>query len=329
MNKKDELFNGSDIDLETADRIAKEFPSLSDKDRERMFDMTMKKMNMTDNAIEENNSVHGVEKYARPKWIKFAGMAASITMIVGGIGGGAFLLHNMKVAAPDTSSEVEVVSTTAETTTAAAEENSLTPEEEAAHKLTDDYWDYECFFDVCSRTRFDPEGAEVLTFNCTMQYIEMSTDVELTYYKSDDDRLQNKTMDGLMELYNTYYSKDYDPFYSVNAEYTNNRELFGPSFTKDTLPADGKLDRAYTYIMYEGMLYQMAFNTDYVMDNHWSDDQVEISDVTDSSFTLKRKFNNTPNAMNGEIHGEVTFKIVFDDDVNDWRIQQKDVESEY
>ena len=47
MKQKDEIFNEFDIDLETADRIAKEYPSLSDSAKERMFNMTKKKINIT------------------------------------------------------------------------------------------------------------------------------------------------------------------------------------------------------------------------------------------------------------------------------------------
>ena len=47
MNMKDEKFDEFDIDLETADRIAKEYPSLSDSARERMFNMIENKMTVT------------------------------------------------------------------------------------------------------------------------------------------------------------------------------------------------------------------------------------------------------------------------------------------
>ena len=299
-------------------------------------------MNITNDAYEaNNNSVIGVERYNRPRWIKFAGMAATIAIIAGGIGGGGYLLHNMKMSAPPvgSSSETEVTTTSsvttnvttttavAETTTATTESKRLTPEE-AAHKLTDSYWDYECFFDSVAHTKADYD-AESLKFNYTMQYAGYTPDIELIYYKTIDERLTEKTMDGLKELYNTYYGKNYDPFYSVNAEYTNNYELFGPSFTSDTLPADGKIDLAYTFIEYEGELYQKGLNNEYILDNHWSDDQIDVTDVTENSFTLKRKFNNTPNAIFEETHGEVTFRIAFDEDAQDWRIEQKDVEYEY
>ena len=342
MNKKDEMFNEFDIDLETADRIAKEYPSLSDSAKERMFNMTKKKMNITNNTFEaNNNSVYGVERYNRPRWIKFASMAATLAIIAGGIGGGGYLLRNMKNQVPPVSpsSETEVTTTSsvttnvttttavAETTTAVTEAKSLTPEE-AAHKLTDSYWDYECFFDSVAHTKADYD-AESLKFNYTMQYAGWASDIELTYYRTIDERLADKTMDGLKKLYNTYYSKNYDPFYSVNAEYTHNNELFGPSFTADTLPADGKLDRVYTYIMYEGELYQYCTSKSYIDGYRWSDDQIDISDAHETSFTLKRKFNKPADEMYDEENGEVTFRIEFDEDAQDWRIEQKDVEYEY
>ena len=338
MKKKDEMFNEFDIDLETADRVAKEYPSLSDSARERMFNMTKKKMNTTNTAYEENNySVNGVENYNRPRWIKFAGMAAAIAIIAGGIGGESYLLHKMNKPDPGSSSVTEVtttsaVTTTVTTTTAVAETTTAIDEttpEGIAHKLTDDYWDYECFFDVSARTRADFEGTDSIKFNYTMQYDNWTSDIELVYYKTIDDRLAEKTMDGLKKLYNTYYGKNYDPFYSVNAEYTNNNALFGPSFTADTLPADGIIDRAYTYIEYEGELYQKGGFSDYISDNHWSDDQTDVTDVTENTFTLKRKFNNNANAVYDEMHGEVTFRIVFDEEAQDWRIEQKDIDYDY
>ncbi|NLT10541.1 MAG: hypothetical protein GXY08_13745, partial [Ruminococcus sp.] len=335
MNKKDMFFESYDIDLETANKVAAEYPSLSKSAKERMFNMTKKKMNITNNANEANkNSVHGVENYNRPRWIKFAGMAAAFAIIAGGVGGGSYLLHNMNKSAPSTSSSsvaevtsastsvtTNVTTTTAavetttvateaivETTTSATETKPSTPEE-IAHKLTDNYWDYECFFDICARTRADYEGSDSVKFKYAYQYDGWSGDAELTYYKTIDERLTEKTMDGLKKMYNTYYGKNYDPFYSPNAEYTNNYALFGPSFTEDTLPSDRQIDCAYTYIEYEGELYQLGLNKDYIGDTHWSDDQIDITDATETSFTLKRKCNNEASVMHDEIHGEVTFKI--------------------
>ncbi len=51
--------------------------------------------------------------------------------------------------------------------------------------------------------------------------------------------------------------------------------------------------------------------------------------ATEGSFTLNRKFKNDGNEVYEPSKGEVTFKIVFDEDAQDWRIEQKDVEYEY
>ena len=343
MKKKDEMFNEFDIDLETANRIAKEYPSLSDSARERMFNMTKRKMNITNNTNEaDNNSVHGVEKYSRPRWIKFAGMAAAIAIIAGGIGGESYLIHKMKNTAPSpgSSTVTEVTTTSAATTnvtttTAVTETTTVTTEaklsvqEEAAHMLTDNYWDYACFFWGVGSPKYEYEEDKNIKFNYTMQYGTWTTDTELLYCKTTDERLTDKTMDGLKKIYNTYYSRNYDPFYSVNAEYTNNYALFGPSFTADTLPADGTIDLAYLYIEYEGELYQYCPGKDYSYGEHWIDDTIEVSDVTDNSFTLTRKFERTEGVEYTSAKGKVTFKIVFDEAARDWRIEQKDVEYEY
>ena len=131
MNKKDEMFNEFDIDLETANRIAKEYPSLSDSARERMFNMTKEKMNISNYTDEgNNNSVYGVERYNRPRWIKFASMAATFAIIAGGIGGGGYLLHNMKNTNPNPgSSTVTEVTATSAVTTKENNKFSVTKEE--------------------------------------------------------------------------------------------------------------------------------------------------------------------------------------------------------
>ena len=365
MNTKDEMSKEFDIDLETADRIAKEYPSLSDSAKERMFNMTKKKMNTTNTAYAaNNNSVNGVEKYNRPRWITFAGMAA-VGIIAGGIGGGTYLLHKMKDSAPNTSatsgtetatesssftteaatgsSVITSITTTtittsattatnttavAETTTEATETRSLTPEEEIAHNLTDNYWDYECFFHTNSHSMTSQDAsAKGINLKYSFQRDGRTIDTGLTYIKTDDERLTESTMDGLKKIYNTYYSKNYDPFYSEYVQNTREFELFGPSFTADTLTTDTRIDREYVFIEYEGELYQKIIPSQYFAGTHWSDNQVDITDVTENSFTLKRKIHTPPNE--GEVPGEFTFKIVFDEDVQDWRIEQVDVKYDF
>ena len=226
------------------------------------------------------------------------------------------------ITSTTTTTTTAATSSIVETTTEVTDTKSLTPEE-VAHKLTDNYWDYECFFHEYA-PHIDRTSSEHIVFKYTFQDDGWTFDCEERYIKTTDERLTEKTMDGLKKLYNTYYSKNYDPFYSVRDNYrTINYELFGPSFTADTLPTDGKIDRCYTFIEYEGELYQnLGSPGTYSKDNLWLDDQMDITDVTEKSFTLKRK-------INIPYPGEIIFKIVFDEDVQDWRIEQKVEEIEY
>ncbi|MBP0962088.1 MAG: hypothetical protein J5864_08085 [Oscillospiraceae bacterium] len=234
-----------------------------------------------------------------------------------------------------TAAKTETPAATSAVTEAAAEANETMRSvyEEAAHKLTDDYWDYECFFHEYQPDTFST-SSEFITFKYTFKSIyeneERTDEYTLRYMKTTDERLTEKTMDGLKKLFNTYYSKNYDPIYSFHPFGSRdtyikiNYGIFGPSFTADTLPADGRLDRCYTFIEYEGELYENIGSPSQYFGSNWPDDQIDITDVTENSFTLKRKKNKP-----GETRNEYTFKIVFDEDVQDWRIEQIDQEYDY
>ena len=129
MNMKDEKFDEFDIDPETADRIAKEYPSLSDSARERMFNMIENKMNVT-NKDEADTSccVPVVEKKNRPGWIMFAGMAAVVAVIAGTIGGGNYLHRKLNDPDPvvSTVTESEPASSQTSVTEPAASQSSVT-----------------------------------------------------------------------------------------------------------------------------------------------------------------------------------------------------------
>ena len=363
MKKNDELLNDINIDLETADRVAKEYPSLSDSAKERMFKMTKEKMNNTNiDNTENENSVHGVEIYNRPGWIKIAGMAAAFVLIAGGIGGGSYLLHNMKSTAPSPSSSLmtEVTTYTSETvtteaasgetktttatmkavagtatentsitttaittaaaaaeTTAAQTENETFVPDEAAHKLTDNYWDYAYLFGRSVLQTADYEHTVHVKFETPDNTSGDPMNIE--YVKCMFKELADRNMEELKEYYYSYYTADFDPFYDPYNQYPDDFELFGPSFTEGS---DMTMDHNCVYIEYNGELYQRSLYTSFDNTDHWTDDQMDITNVTDKSFTLKRKFRNRPNAMNGDVRGEVTFSIVFDENAQDWRIDK-------
>ncbi|MBQ5336553.1 MAG: hypothetical protein J6W65_03845 [Oscillospiraceae bacterium] len=129
MNMKDEKFDEFDIDPETADRIAKEYPSLSDSARERMFNIIENKMNVTNkDEADTSCSVPVVEKKNRPGWIMFAGMAAVVAVIAGTIGGGNYLHRKLNDPDPvvSTVTESEPASIQTSVTEPAISQSSVT-----------------------------------------------------------------------------------------------------------------------------------------------------------------------------------------------------------
>ncbi len=82
-------------DEKTIDTIAEKYPPLSSHDKERLYAMSKKKYNkeMTENTgnyIE----VSGVERYRKPVWQKIASVAAVVVVAVGVVGGGITLTRN-------------------------------------------------------------------------------------------------------------------------------------------------------------------------------------------------------------------------------------------
>lgn len=91
-------------DTKTIERLTEGKKVMTGAERERIFAMSRKKVDvMRNNAVNGNagDYVNGVEKYSRPVIMKFAGMAAAAVILVGGIGGAAYLISNMNHIAPD------------------------------------------------------------------------------------------------------------------------------------------------------------------------------------------------------------------------------------
>jgi hypothetical protein len=85
------------IDERTVEKISKEYPVLSEEEKERIFSLVERKLNI-DNAVNNDHSeeVSGVEKYERHRWISIISVAASAAVLFGGIGSSLCLMHNMK-----------------------------------------------------------------------------------------------------------------------------------------------------------------------------------------------------------------------------------------
>ena len=115
-NLKDLLNKSEDVNIE---RLTEGKRVMTDAERERIFAMCKKKLENMKNAVSADmgeDNVNGVETYRRPVLTRFAGMAAAALLVVGGIGGGAYVAHNMKHTSPD---EVVVQPATGVVTTSA------------------------------------------------------------------------------------------------------------------------------------------------------------------------------------------------------------------
>ena len=82
MKDNDLLF---DLDDEAIEKLAQEFPVLTDEEKERMYAMSERKYNITEDTNTGFNSeteVSGVDVYKRPKW-RTASIAASLALLIG------------------------------------------------------------------------------------------------------------------------------------------------------------------------------------------------------------------------------------------------------
>lgn len=82
MTKNDLFGELNDMDIEG---IAQDFPVLTDEEKERIYSMSERKYNLSDEKNTEFNTetdVSGVEVYRRPKW-KTASIAASLALLIG------------------------------------------------------------------------------------------------------------------------------------------------------------------------------------------------------------------------------------------------------
>ena len=135
-------FFDNEIDERTVEKISDEFPVLSDEEKDRIFAIVERKLNIAENEA-HSEEVSGVEEYVRPRWISIVSFAASAAVLLGGLGGGTLLMRNMKqvvhdvpapenVTEPATTSERQSYKAVAPEKNTAAEKNDPVPKAIAA-----------------------------------------------------------------------------------------------------------------------------------------------------------------------------------------------------
>lgn len=127
MSKKTirDLLNNSDE--RTIERLTEGRKVMTEAERERIFAMSKTKLyDMKRNAAHfgAEDFVNGVESYNKPMIMKFAGMAAAAVMLIGGVGGAAYLAH--KTGRPTGPDDVNVSQPATQMTTSCTTNTGIT-----------------------------------------------------------------------------------------------------------------------------------------------------------------------------------------------------------
>ncbi|HOH88033.1 hypothetical protein [Ruminococcus sp.] len=102
-------------------------------------------------------------------------------------------------------------------TTAAQNENETFVPDEAAHRLTDNYWDYAYLFDRSVRQSADYEHTVHVRFETPDNTSGDPMNIE--YVKCMFKELADRNMEELKEYYYSYYTADFAPFYDPHNQY--------------------------------------------------------------------------------------------------------------
>ena len=126
MNKKDirELFEGSDD--KTAMRIGSTHPVVSDERKAELMERIQRRTSGNGESREYAERVSGVEIHRGHGIMRYAGIAAACALVLGGIGGGTYLIHKNMKGSTDT----------APYAAQPEEDMSLTDEEAVTESLT-------------------------------------------------------------------------------------------------------------------------------------------------------------------------------------------------
>lgn len=345
-----------DVDFNTAEKIAEEFPALTKKDIDRMFRDSMKKTEefpvneesrdrIFNSALEkskpvslidsfENAEIMKVEKYKKPRISRYIGIAASAVIAVAGIGGILLSRNGGNPSAPDSAQPATEIVT--ENPTESAE--NMTVYEKAAYRITDEYltlgrYIYAGGFEYKDTNGLPPKESGI---ELNYSYIHSDSGIEengsQVYYPVIDERFPD--MEALKEYYYSYRTAGY----TVYAEDMALEDvLFGGDVTAEDMASPETLgDKLYNedgvfyeYININDELYMLQYpivdGIEVISAMKWVDKPV-VSDITENSFTASRKFVSVEG--NEMAYVTVDFEIIWDETAQDWRAASETITGE-
>ena len=184
MKDNDLLF---DLDDETIDRLAQEFLVLTDEEKERMYAMSERKYNITNDTNDNYSAeteVSGVERYNRPKW-RTASIAASLALL---IGAGSFGGYNIaKQLHSGTEDDPNVPTTVSEDMSQSATETAEDPRTEEYRSITDgllnEYYDFLDPIDESAMPEYNYDDPEE-----EIDFESMTNEEIEAYYRAKEER---------------------------------------------------------------------------------------------------------------------------------------------
>lgn len=342
---KDDLFENTDN--MTIDSLAQDFPVLTDEEKERIYAMSERKYNNdtdmnTDEKFDRKIEVTGVERYKRPKW-RSASIAAAAALV---LGAGSFGGYNVVQQFHDGNGEDELPTNVSEEmsqeSTGAVDDSTAEEYRSTAESLLNAYEDF-----------IQPyNNDEILERGLTEEERNgMSVEEQDEYLKRNDNPNYSFFWFALEDENATSWEGhdrgiwNYE-YYAKGMKYSNTDEVMDkalsfmsqscidkqfPDLIGDDL-TDYEADRIYdindencprfgTYTMIGGKLYCSSEKYDDIYKipstysfYHLKDEPIEISDITDNSFTacVHYEFTSVPNRC------DMKMKIV--NDGNKWVI---------
>ena len=338
---KDDLFKNTD-DM-TIDSLAQDFPVLTDEEKERIYAMSERKYNNdtdmnADEKFDRKIEVTGVERYKRPKW-RSASIAAAAALV---LGAGSFGGYNIAQQLHDGNGEDELPTNVSEEmsqeSTGAVDDSRAEEYRSTAESLLNAYEDF-----------IQPyNNDEILECGLTEEERNNMTVEELDDYLKKNDNPNYSFFWFALEDKNGTSWAEHDlgnwnyEYFATGMKYSNTDEVMDkalsimsqscidkqfPDLIGDDL-TDYETDRVYdindencprfgTYTMIGGKLYCISEKYDdiyYIPSTygfyHLKDEPIEISDITDSSFTacVHYEFTSVPNKY------DMVMKVVNDGD---------------
>lgn len=269
------------MDDNSVGMISDYFPVLTDKEKDRIFLMSERKLNKnTSEQSIENDDVVEIENYSRPVWHRYLGMAAAFVIAVIGIGGGGYLMHSMKKTAPEkNNSEIvtesattvtQVTSTNATVSTTTTTNNNVKtvtsivtiftdiPNTDIATENNSDQYNNTSVSTETTTTLISQDTGEnnndedlsAIADEILEQYPEIVKIEMGTYYSDQTDAIKFKYQFDNNEI--TYYHIDPNIFpdmdslksfyHTMVTPSSNDLTLFGPEYTSDELPEGSMFD---------------------------------------------------------------------------------------